>query len=192
MDKLIKDIPQALIYEMVDGKPIYYRDYQEYLSGDKEIEEIMGSSYLQSLIITELVILLSKLLDSEQLRILANEIGIQFSKKSWRSADIAIYEKAKISQIAPTNKYLKIPPKIVFEVDTKAHLKDLDNPFGYFQEKTGQLLNFGVEKVIWIFTETQKVMLAEKNKDWVISDWMKSFQLEEHIEINISQLIGEA
>lgn len=192
MDKLIKDIPQALIYEMVDGKPIYYRDYQAYLSGDKEIEEIMGSSYLQSLMVSRILAFLFQNLDSKIYEILTNELGLQFAKKSWRAADIAIYAKESLFGLRPENKYLEIPPKIVIEIDTKAHLKELDNPFGYYQEKTDQLLKFGVEKVIWIFTETQKVMLAEENKDWVISDWTKSFHLEEHIKINISQLIGEA
>lgn len=47
-------IPESLIYEMVKGKPIYYKNYKEFLSGNKQIEELIGSSLIQSRIITRL------------------------------------------------------------------------------------------------------------------------------------------
>lgn len=50
-----KKIPDALIYEVMDGKPIYYRGYKEVLSGKKSIEDIMASSTLQAFIITYLL-----------------------------------------------------------------------------------------------------------------------------------------
>ncbi|RME12022.1 MAG: Uma2 family endonuclease, partial [Aquificota bacterium] len=40
-------VPEVLIYEMKRGKPIYYRDYQKVLSGEKTPEEVMGSSKIQ-------------------------------------------------------------------------------------------------------------------------------------------------
>ena len=45
--KTRKGISEALIYEMRYGKPIYYRDYDKVLSGDKALEEVVGSSKLQ-------------------------------------------------------------------------------------------------------------------------------------------------
>ena len=39
-----KDIPKNLIYEIMDGKPVYYAGFREVLSKQKTIEEIMGSS----------------------------------------------------------------------------------------------------------------------------------------------------
>jgi hypothetical protein len=39
-----KGIPRELIYEMRYGKPIYYRDYDKILLGEKTLEEIVGSS----------------------------------------------------------------------------------------------------------------------------------------------------
>lgn len=58
-------IPDALIHEQNHGEPVYYRDYRLYLSGEKSIEEIMGSSYLPSLIISKLLISLSQQLGSK-------------------------------------------------------------------------------------------------------------------------------
>ena len=55
MNNAVQNIPERLIYEMVADKPIYYKGYKEYLKGEKQIEELTGSSYLQSLIITKLV-----------------------------------------------------------------------------------------------------------------------------------------
>ena len=43
-----KGIPKELIYEMRFGSPVYYRDYDKVLSGEKELEEVMGSSGLQA------------------------------------------------------------------------------------------------------------------------------------------------
>ena len=40
-------IPKALIYEEIDGKPIYYRGYQDVLNKKNTPEGIMGSSSLQ-------------------------------------------------------------------------------------------------------------------------------------------------
>lgn len=191
MDGFVKDIPQTLVYEMDDGNPIFYRDYKEYLTGAKDLEEIIGSSYLQSLIVTQIIIFLSQKLNLTLYQILSNEVGLKFSHNSWRAADIAIFEKAKIKSIPKDNKYLETAPKIVIEIDTKAHLDEIQNPLGYYQEKTDQLLNFGVEKVIWIFTDTEKVMFAEKDKDWQISNWSKNITVLEGVEINISQIVKD-
>ena len=89
MKSAVQNIPENLIYEMVDGKPIYYKGYREYLEGAKQMEELMGSSLLQSLIISRLVFFLQVHLGGEY-EVLTNEIGIQFEKRAWRAADIAI------------------------------------------------------------------------------------------------------
>ncbi|WP_283400673.1 hypothetical protein [Desulfurobacterium pacificum] len=50
-----RGIPKELIYEMRYGKPIYYRDCDKVLSGEKTLEEVMGSSKLQWWIINSLL-----------------------------------------------------------------------------------------------------------------------------------------
>ena len=192
MNTAVQNIPEVLIYEMVDGNPIYYKGYKDYLDGTKQIEELIGSSYLQALICTELIILLSRLLNLQEYRIISSEIGLRFSPKSWRAADLAIFQKSKLKGVAIENKYLEVPPKIVIEIDTKAQLEDINNPLGYYQEKTDQLLNFGVEKVIWIFTDTQKIMIAEKEEDWHISSWNKNVEMLPGVKFNIEAIIKAA
>lgn len=152
----------------------------------------MGSSYLQALIGTQLIILLSRLIDLKKYQLISNEVGLKFGKKSWRAADLAIYERESLKGVPKVNKYLEIPPKIVIEIDTKADLEDMQNPLGYYHEKTDQLLSFGVDKVIWIFTDTQKIMTARQGEDWQITDWHKDISIMEGIELNIVRIIDES
>lgn len=188
---LVENIPKSLIYEMVNGNPVYYKGYKDYLNGEKQIEEIMPSSYLQALIVTQLIILLSRKMDEQKYQLISSEIGLQFGKKSWRAADLAIYEKEQLKDIPKLNKYLTIPPKVVIEVDTRAAFEDITNPLNYYQEKTNELLEFGVDKVIWIFTDTKKVMIAEMGKDWNIIDWTKDVKIMDGIALNIQKIVDE-
>lgn len=192
MDSAVKQIPEVLIYEMIDGAPVYYHGYEAYLSGEKPIEELMGSSYLQALIATQLIIFLSRILDLNKYQLISNEIGLKFSKKSWRAADLTIFEREQLKDIPKNNRYLEIAPKVVIEIDTKASLKEVNNPLGYYQEKTDQLLDFGVQKVVWIFTDTKKVLIAQEGQDWQIVDWRKDIPIIENIEVNIAKLVEEA
>lgn len=192
MESAVKAIPEVLVYEMVDGKPIYYKGYKDYLSGDKQIDELMGSSYLQALIGTQLIILLSRLIDLKKYQLISNEVGLKFGKQSWRAADLAIYERKTLKDIPKVNKYLEVPPEIVIDIGAKADLEDTQNPLGYYHEKTGQLLNFGVDKVIWIFTDTRKIMIARQGEDWQITEWNKNISIMEGIEVNIVRIIDES
>ena len=190
MSNAIQNIPEQLIYEMVDGKPVYYRGYREYMQGEKNVDELLGITYLQSLIITKLVFLLMSNLGNDYV-VLTNEIGLQFKDKGWRAADIAIVEKQKLKGIKKKNKYLSVAPKIVIEIDTKAELEEVKDSLGYFHKKTDELLEFGVEKVIWIFTDSEKIMVSEKNKDWQILNWSKKITILNDLEINLQELIDE-
>ena len=187
MKKAVENIPKSLIYEMVDGKPIYYKGYREFLLGNNKSGEPMGSSLLQSMIITRLVILLFQHLGSDYY-VLTNELGLQFAKGNWRAADIAIYEKSQIAPADITNRYSKIPPKIVIEIDTKAEMEEVKDTFTYYNQKTDQLLDFGVEKVIWIFTDSQKVMLATKDENWQLLGWDKKISILLDLEVDLQEV----
>lgn len=188
MEAQVKDIPKELIYEMVDGEPIYYQGYEAFLNANKPIEELMGTSFKQSDIITQLVILLGAKLSSDY-KLLTNEIGIQFSSHSWRAADIAIIKKEKLKLQTNPDKYLEFAPEVVVEIDIKASV-DQVSASSYFHKKTDQLLAFGVRRVVWIFTESQKVMVAEKNTPWKTFDWNISFKLVDEVEVNIKEIAG--
>lgn len=181
-------IPETLIYEMQDGVPIYYHGFQSYLDGEKKLDEIMGSSLLQSLIISRLVFLLQSQLQGK-FEVLTNEIGVRFAKNAWRAADIAIVPSEKLSETVIANTYLNFAPEVIIEVDTKADLQSIQNPLSYYHEKTDEFLEFGISKVIWIFTDSEKVMVAERNKKWETSDWETEIEIIEGIMVKIAAVL---
>ncbi len=191
-DHKTSKIPNNLIYEMNEGKPIYYRGYRDVLNKTKTAEQIMGSSALQSLIVLLIQKFLIKKLGDDYLP-MANELGFKFAKKTWRNLDLALFDKRKVKDLSIflKDKYIEIAPELVIEVDTKAALDDIPDPSSYFQIKTDQLLNHGVKKVIWIYTASKKFMVAEKGKTWSIYSWKEELIIAEQVSFNIEKLLED-
>ena len=159
-EKTRKKIPKALIYEMRYGSPIYYRDYDKVLSGEKQLEEIMGSNGLQSWLIDLIVRFLHVVLNPKNYQILLGEVGYKFAPKSWYNLDIGIWKKEKVKPFLKKDKMVPVAPKVVIEIDTKADLRKFSTPQDYFHRKTQDLLDHGVERVIWIFTKDKKIWIT--------------------------------
>ena len=187
--KTRKRVPKYLIYEMRKGSPIYYRDYDKVISGEKTLEEVMGSSELQAIFVSILLGWLYPKINRKKYLVATNEIGFKFAPRSWYNLDIAIIEKEKLKKIS--DQYLTVPPKVVIEIDTKADLRKFENPQDYFHRKTQDLLDSGVEKVIWIFTHDKKVWVAEKGKRWIITDWNDTIDVIDNLKLNIENLLKE-
>ena len=74
----------------------------------------------------------------------------------------------------------------MIEVDIKADLDSFTSPMDYYYEKTKKMLDFGVEKVIWITSKSGIVTIAEKDKKhWTTEDWNKSIHIVEDCSINL-------
>ncbi len=162
-------VPDYLVYEMMQGKPIYYRNYEKILNQQATFEEIMGSSGLQSLILS-IVEDFIKDTFKKKYRLLVSELGLHIKHGDNFSADIAAYDRQKVTaKMLAQPHYLNIPPTFIVEVDIKADVSELKDV--YFLEKTQHLLNWGVEEVIWIFTTSKKIIIASKNQPWMTYDW---------------------
>ena len=146
----------------------------------------MGSGGLQSYLIALIVSLLFNRL-SDKYYILANEVGYKFAPRSWYNLDIAIIDKGKLDKLPEG--YISIPPKIVIEVDTKADLRKFKVPQDYFHRKTQDLIDSGVEKVIWIFTKEKKIWIAEAEKDWRITNWSNDIDVADGVILNLEKLL---
>lgn len=181
-------VPDYLIHEVMDGKPIYYRGYKEVLNGTKTFAEIMGSSTLQSLIITHLIILLGRKVDEEKYTLLSSETGIHLNKYNNLAGDILIFENSVLPIEAIDEHYAIVPPKIAIEVDINIEAPGLEID-SYIFNKTQKLLNFGVEKVIWITTKSKKVTVATRNEDWQVKDWNKDIEVFDGIIFNIGEYL---
>jgi len=183
-----KKLLKLLTYEKVRGKPIYYRDYEKVLKGELPPEAVMGSSELQSLIITLILKYLFKALPEEFIA-LSNELGFIYAPRSFRSLDIAIFKKQAL--LNPTDKYTKKVPLVVIEIDTKADLSKYGSFEEYMYEKTQDLLNAGVQKVIWFTTKVKKITEAEKGKNWVVKDWNQEVEVIKGVKLNLAKLLEE-
>lgn len=90
-------IPDALIYEIMDGKPIYRKGYRDVLSGKRTIEEIMGFSTLLSVIVSYLVMLIGRFIDDDTYFVLTGEPGVHLNHRNNLSNDIAIFDQSVLT-----------------------------------------------------------------------------------------------
>ena len=56
-------------------------------------------------------------------------------------------------------------------------------------DKTDDLLDAGVEKVIWILTESENVLIAEPDKHWIMARWSDTIEDIDEITLNLEQLV---
>lgn len=187
--KRSRAVPAYLTCEELDGKPLYYKGYKDVLSGKKTKEEIMGASGLQMELISYIVRLLLKLLDEKTYRVYSGEAGLHLSYRNNLSADVCVYEKSKLTSDKITTQYLDLPPKLVVEVDIAIELDTIAFT-DYILGKTKNLLDFGTEKVVWIFTRSKKVFVAEPGKDWYFTDWHNPVLLLEGISCNVAEYLA--
>ena len=183
-------IPDYLVYEILDNQKIYYKDYKKVLLGELPPEAVMGSSDLQAWIIDTIVRFLHKFLDYKKYKVLFNEVGYFYTpsrSRKWLNLDIAIVSREKLKK--PQGTYLKIPPEVVIEVDTKADLSKIGSQ--YYFLKTDRLLKSGVKRVIWIFTEYKKIQIAENNKPWLTVNYDYDFEIIDGLNINLDKLLKE-
>lgn len=181
------NISEDLLYEIIDGKPIPYRGYKSVLAGEKTLEDIRGNSSFKSALTSFILRFLFQKLTEEQYFIATNEAGLHIDKRNNLATDIGIFDAKILKSL--NDKYFRQPPLIAIEVDTKADLQQFPDPVNYYHTKTRKLLEFGVEKVIWITTATQKVMIATAQSDWITTDWKNDVAVVDDVKLNIQQLL---
>ena len=174
----------------MEGKPIYYRGYQDVINQYKSFEEIMGCSSLQSFIISYLNTIFYTKINLSQYHQLGGEIGYHITKKNNLSGDYAIFLKtpAFIAEIG--KKYLTIPPLVAIEIDIQIETSTYSED-SYLLTKTQKLLDWGVPKVIWILSGPQKVVVATKDASWQIMDWNNNVELLDGLTINVGAYLKE-
>ena len=187
-----ENVPSYLIRDMIDGQPFYYKGYKDVLNKTKTIHDIMPCSTLQAEIIMYLNFLLTQALGINKYRIFTSESGSHLAKNVNYGLDIAVYDKKVLTSEKINKHYANVPPALVVEVDIKVELEDL-NEIDFINKKTQSLLDYGTKRVIWVISESKKVLIAEsgKEKDWLLRDWHKDFELFDGITANIGQYLKE-
>lgn len=185
---ITKVLFRELIYEMDHGKPIYYRNYKKVLSGTKKLEDIMGDSSLQAWLKGKIFLILSLAFSNLDYDLTVGEQGLTLSNKSWRAADIAIFKK---SNLQLNKHYSKEAPDFVIEIDTKADLENLGESLDYYERKTQQLLDFGVKKIVWIFTDSKSIRVVENKETSLNISWDEDIILMEGVKFNIHEIFKQ-
>jgi len=185
-------IPGYLVKEVLDGIPVYYKGYRDVMRKAKTPEEITADGLLQATIKFWLTMLLGKRLDLRHYWIVSGEVGMHISHKNNFSHDLMVIEKSALPPERISNRYADVPAKLVVEVDTEIEYGDALPTETYIHRKTQQTLDFGTERVVWIFTATQKMMVAARGQDWVICGWDKSVELIDGIQLNMMNFLAEA
>ena len=183
-------IPSALIYEIMDGKPIYFAGYKDVLNGNKTIEEIMATGKKQSLMLNAIQTHLLRTHADKALTIMTGEIGIHISKNQNFSCDLVVFEDATLATLDINQNYFEVPPKLIVEVDLQADPTSI-NINQYILKKTRKLLQFGVEKVIWVFSDPPLISVATAKGTWTINEWDTPIELIEGHFVNLADLFRQ-
>ncbi|MEK7256989.1 MAG: hypothetical protein AAB316_19700, partial [Bacteroidota bacterium] len=164
----------------------YYKWYKEELYDNyQNNEETMPDSSIQALLKGELFAFLRAIFSRSLFTITVGEQGLHLKKKSWRGADIAIFKR---ENFILDNKFAKLPPEIIVEINIKGYYETQEQAFKYFERKNNQLFAFGVKKIIWVFTESKSVQVVtpQGSQDF---DWDEDVEVMEGVRFNVQALI---
>ena len=183
-------IPAYLAYEEMNGEAIPYKGYREVLAGRKKTEDIVGSSSLQAVLVTILTAFVFNNIDRKKYLVASNESGLHLSRGNNLANDIAIYEKKDIKL---DDKYFKVAPKVVIEVDIKVDLSDTswNSEMAYIFAKSQKMLDFGVGKVIWISTRDRKIFVHTPGQDWHHADFDQDIAVLNGYVLNVARLLAD-
>ncbi len=185
-----RKVPEYLIREVLNGKPLYYKGFREVLAGKKQKEEIMGCSSLQSVLIGVLFHFMAIRINRKKYWLATNEPGIHAALNNNLSNDIAVYEKEKVAPL--TVKYFEVAPKLAIEVDVKVDISDThESEIEYIIEKSQTLMDFGVERIIWIITKVKKIFVMTPNQNGLLLNFDDDIELMDGIVLNFAQLLEE-
>ncbi|MVM39416.1 Uma2 family endonuclease [Spirosoma sp. HMF3257] len=184
-----QQIPSYLIYETLNGRPLYRKGYKEVLAKRKTPGEIMGCSDLQAIIVSALHAYIYNHANRKAYWVVTNEPGLHIQLGDNLSNDIAVYEKEKVTI---KGKFFDVAPKVVVEVDIKVDLEAFPAmEQDYIYEKTQAMLDFGTERVIWITTKSRKVFVAAKSETWITLNWDATVSVIDDVTLNVAAILTE-
>ncbi|GAB4025726.1 hypothetical protein GCM10028773_52470 [Spirosoma koreense] len=184
-----QQIPSYLIYETLNGRPLYRKGYKEVLANRKTPGEIMGCSDLQAIIVSALHLYLGNHVNRKAYWVVTNEPGLHIQLGDNLSNDIAIYAKEKVTV---KGKFFDVAPRVVVEVDIKVDLEAFPAmEQDYIYEKTQAMLDFGTERVIWITTKSRKIFVATRDENWLTLNWNATVPVLDAVTLNVADILTE-
>lgn len=148
----------------------------------------MIQSDIQTILAGSILEFLHSQIDKSSYFASSHNTSFHVSKKMNVATDIAIYDKKIIQQYKTKGKYLEICPLSVIQIDIQENtIKFGSSDLAYYSMKTKNLLDFGVQEVIWFFSHIRKVFVAKPNENWQIMYWDKDILLLNQYKINLEQ-----
>jgi hypothetical protein len=183
-----KKIPDYLIREMIDGQPLYYKGYRDVLRKKKTVEEIMGSSSFQAILVAYLnrIIVEGKLY--EKYEVLTGEAGLHIDTNNNLAGDILLYDLSVFNISQASVHFANVPPKIDIEIDIMIEAENLQDQ-QYIRKKTEKLHRFGTEKVIWILSAARQIIVALPDDPWMLYDWNQNIEIIDGVYFNIGEYL---
>jgi hypothetical protein len=187
---LTATIPASLIFEELDGRPLYRKGYKKVLENNLSPEEVMGCSFLQGLIVRIISTYFAQMLQRNGYWVLTNEPGLHVSHGNNLTNDVAVFDKALIKNVFSKN-YPDVPPKIAIEVDVKIEAGQFPSPEDYFFRKSEKMIGFGTERVIWVLTESRKIMVMDGSRKWTVYEWDEMVPVFDQYQFCLNDLLKE-
>ena len=160
----------------IGGRKYYRRGYREVLLGLKNEDEIKENSFLKGVLVSLILFHAKAIFPRKAYWTLVNETGQYFGGNEIFVNDLAFIEKSRIPDPTSTGNN-DAPPRFIVEVDLKVDPTDYGNALStgselaYMVEKSRKLIDFGVEGVAWVLTESRKILLMRPNRRLEVFEW---------------------
>lgn len=166
--------------------------FDRYWTSKKKLAEIIGDSGLHFFLKDYLYDILKAGLDKNLYRVGSGELGFHASVRNNMGLDVVIFDRAVLTPDKITPRYVTIAPKVVIEIDVNVELPDRASDLFqvYVIRKVDSLFKHGVEKVIWFFSKSQKVVIALPGQAWQIDDWNQDIEILDQVKVNIADYIA--
>jgi hypothetical protein len=78
-------------------------------------------------------------------------------------------------------------------LDIKIDLAETEwnNEIEYLLDKSQKLLDFGVERIIWITTKAKKIFVITPSDKWYVVNYQEDIQVLDDCVLNIARLLEE-
>ncbi len=144
---------------------------------------------MQSVIVSHLMKVIFSFLDDGTYFVLTGEPGVHIDHRNNLANDIAIYEQTVLTPAKISKKYADVPPLIALEIDIEADTGEMTEN-GYLYKKTRKLFDFGVQKIIWVLTDPQVVLIATPERIETVN-WDKDVEIMDGQVFNIGAYLAK-
>ena len=182
---------EDLIYEIIDGKPIFYSKAHTVMQELLLVDELKFSESSQPGILSAISQFLWDHLPEADFQIFTNGVGYEPDHNNHLELDIAVCPRS-LMKGQNISKALTTPPDLVVLKDSVAGIDDPSRLLGYFHEKIKKIMDYGTTRLIWINTISQTITIAEQDTYWRTVDWEEEVDWIENLRLSLEDILSES